>query len=94
MQIELRLIYMRLITFFKGLKSIICFNRERRMNVKQLSTTLKVRLICDFSKYYSHGILPFIALYLTDMVNQHFSGLFIWACNDKFSNFFDFRSYY
>ncbi len=87
---------MRLITFFKDLKSIICFNRERRMNVKQLSTTLKVRLICDFfQNIIVTAFLPFIALYLTDMVNQHFSGLFfIWACNDKFSNFFDFRSYY
>ena len=65
------------------------------MNVKQLSTTLKVRLICDFfQNIIVTAFLPFIALYLTDMVNQHFSGFFIWACNDKFSNFFDFRSYY
>lgn len=71
---------MKLITFFKGLKSIICFNRERRMNVKQLSTTLKVRLICDFfQNIIVTAFLPFIALYLTDMVNQHFSGLFLFG---------------
>ncbi|MDU2129945.1 MAG: MFS transporter [Staphylococcus epidermidis] len=48
--------------------------------MKQLSTTLKVRLICDFfQNIIVTAFLPFIALYLTDMVNQHFSGLFLFG---------------
>ncbi|MBL7564567.1 MDR family MFS transporter [Staphylococcus saccharolyticus] len=46
--------------------------------MKQLSTTLKVRLICDFfQNIIVTAFLPFIALYLTDMVNQRFAGLFL-----------------
>ena len=47
------------------------------MNLKQLSLTLKIRLICDFfQNMIVTAFLPFMALYLTDMVNQHFAGLF------------------
>ena len=50
------------------------------MNLKQLSLTLKIRLICDFFKnMIVTAFLPFMALYLTDMVNQHFAGLFLFA---------------
>ncbi|MDU3652465.1 MAG: MFS transporter, partial [Staphylococcus epidermidis] len=48
--------------------------------MKQLSLTLKIRLICDFfQNMIVTAFLPFIALYLTDMVNQHFSGLFLFG---------------
>ncbi|MEB2859820.1 MFS transporter [Staphylococcus sp. GCP4] len=48
--------------------------------MKQLSLTLKIRLICDFfQNMIVTAFLPFMALYLTDMVNQHFSGLFLFA---------------
>lgn len=46
--------------------------------MKQLSVTLKVRLISDFFQtIIAIAFLPYIALYLTDMVNQTFSGIFL-----------------
>lgn len=46
--------------------------------MKQLSVTLKVRLISDFFQtIIAIAFLPYIALYLTDMVNQAFSGIFL-----------------
>ncbi|MDU1926522.1 MAG: MFS transporter [Staphylococcus epidermidis] len=46
------------------------------LNIKKI----KVRLICDFfQNIIVTAFLPFIALYLTDMVNQHFSGLFLFG---------------
>ena len=55
------------------------------MNLKQLSLTLKIRLICDFfQNMIVTAFLPFMALYLTDMVNQHFQDSFIRASHDNF----------
>mgnify|MGYP007123803705 CR=1 FL=1 len=46
--------------------------------MRKMSITLKVRLICSFfENLIVMAFLPFIALYLTDMVNQAFSGIFL-----------------
>ncbi|AKL93036.1 MDR family MFS transporter [Staphylococcus capitis] len=46
--------------------------------MRKMSITLKVRLICSFFENLIVMVfLPFIALYLTDMVNQAFSGIFL-----------------
>ncbi|MFH6858553.1 MDR family MFS transporter [Staphylococcus capitis] len=46
--------------------------------MRKMSITLKVRLICScFENLIVMVFLPFIALYLTDMVNQAFSGIFL-----------------
>jgi len=48
------------------------------MGFRQLNITLKVRLISNFfQEIVSTAFLPFIALYLTDMVNPVFSGIFL-----------------
>jgi len=48
------------------------------MGFRQLNVTLKVRLISNFfQEIVSTAFLPFIALYLTDMVNPVFSGIFL-----------------
>jgi len=48
------------------------------MGFRQLNVTLKVRLISNFfQEIVSTAFLPFIALYLTDMVNSVFSGIFL-----------------
>lgn len=45
---------------------------------KQLSSTLKARIFCDFIfTVTSSAILPFMALYLTTMVNAVFAGTFL-----------------
>lgn len=45
---------------------------------QQFSTTLKARIICDFIfSLTSSAILPFMALYLTTMVNEVFAGTFL-----------------
>ena len=44
----------------------------------QLSKTLKARMLCDFLLTLSStAILPFMALYLTTMVNAVFAGIFL-----------------
>lgn len=46
--------------------------------MKKMSITLKVRLICSFfENLITMAFLPFMALYLSDMVNQTFSGVFL-----------------
>lgn len=48
------------------------------MGFSKLNLTLKVRLISNFfQETVSTAFLPFIALYLTDMVNAVFSGIFL-----------------
>ena len=45
--------------------------------MRKMSITLKVRLICSFfENLIVMAFLPFIALYLTDMVNQAFQVYF------------------
>ena len=48
--------------------------------LNQLSRTLKARMLCDFFFFFSSSaILPFIALYLTTMINAVFAGIFLMA---------------
>ncbi|MCE3338356.1 MFS transporter, partial [Staphylococcus aureus] len=46
--------------------------------MKRLSTTLKVRLISNFLQLIiTTAFIPFIALYLTDMLNQSIVGIYL-----------------
>lgn len=46
--------------------------------MKRLSTTLKVRLISNFFQLIiTTAFIPFIALYLTDMLNQSIVGIYL-----------------
>nr|WP_240626579.1 MFS transporter [Staphylococcus carnosus] len=48
--------------------------------LNQLSRTIKARMLCDFLlTLSSSAILPFIALYLTTMINAVFAGIFLMA---------------
>jgi MFS transporter, DHA1 family, multidrug resistance protein B len=50
----------------------------KNMGFKKLNLTLKARLISNFfQETITTAFLPFIALYLTDMVNAVFSGMFL-----------------
>ena len=46
-------------------------------NIKNLNLTLKVRLISNFFEIITTAFLPFIALYLSDLVSVKFSGIFL-----------------
>lgn len=46
--------------------------------MKRLSTTLKVRLISNFLQLIiTTAFIPFIALYLTDMLSQSIVGIYL-----------------
>ncbi|MEB7823337.1 MFS transporter [Staphylococcus xylosus] len=50
------------------------------MKWSKISTTLKVRLISNFfQEIITTAFLPFIALYLSDMTNSKFTGIFLTA---------------